>query len=149
VLPTEFCRKGDSMKGQIRPVFFAVFIATLFLSAPAAQAIQCSAAPSSSQQGYWFWRQIDGRKCWYVGKTMISKSLLPWPAATPAKTASNAPTPARVTETPARVTETPARVAEKPARVTEKHGAPLNAQARMPDDTDSFESRWRARVIDE
>jgi hypothetical protein len=135
VLPTEFCRKGDSMKGQIRPVFFAVFIATLFLSAPAAQAIQCSAAPSSSQQGYWFWRQIDGRKCWYVGKTMISKSLLHWPAAAPAKTASNAPTPARVTETP--------------ARVTEKHGAPLNAQARMPDDTDSFESRWRARVIDE
>jgi hypothetical protein len=123
------------MKGQIRPVFFAVFIATLFLSAPAAQAIQCSAAPSSSQQGYWFWRQIDGRKCWYVGKTMISKSLLHWPAATPAKTASNAPMPARVTETP--------------ARVTEKHGAPLNAQARMPDDTDSFESRWRARVIDE
>jgi hypothetical protein len=66
---------------------------------------------------------------------MISKSLLHWPAAAPAKTASNAPTPARATETP--------------ARVTEKHGAPLNAQARMPDDTDSFESRWRARVIDE
>ena len=25
-------------------------------------------------------RQIDGRKCWYAGKTMISKSLLQWPA---------------------------------------------------------------------
>jgi hypothetical protein len=129
LLPTEFCRKGDSMKRQVRPVFFAVLIATLFLlSAPAAQAIQCSATPSSSQQGYWFWRQIDGRKCWYVGKAMVSKSLLHWPAGAAEKTASNA---------------------TKPARVTEKHNAPLNAQARMPDDTDSFESRWRARVIDE
>jgi hypothetical protein len=131
------------MKRQVRPVFFAVLIATLFLlSAPAAQAIQCSATPSSSQQGYWFWRQIDGRKCWYVGKAMVSKSLLHWPAGAAEKTASNAAKPARVTETPA-------RVPEAPARVTEKHNAPLNAQARMPDDTDSFESRWRARVIDE
>ena len=117
------------MKGQVRPVFFAVFIATLFpINAPAAQVTECSAAPSSKQQGYWFWRLIDGRKCWYVGTTMISKSLLRWPAVAPAKTAFNVTTP---------------------ARVTEKHNAPLDAQARMPDDSNSFEALWRARVIDE
>lgn len=114
------------MKGQVRPVFLAIFIATLFpMSVPAAHAIECKATPSSSQQGYWFWRQIDGRKCWYLGKTMISKSLLHWPA------------------------HAPAQAAAAPARAVEKRTAPLNAQARMTDDTDSFESRWRARVVDE
>jgi hypothetical protein len=117
------------MKMQIRLVCFAVCIAALvpigMLTAQAkAQIRECVASPSKAQ-GHWSWRQIDGRKCWYAGKTMISKSLLRWPAAAPAQAKLKAAPPASV--------------------VTEKRSSPMDAQARMLDD-DSFESRWRARV---
>ena len=117
------------MKMQIRPVFFfAVCISALvpigMLTAQAkAQIKQCVASPSKTQ-GHWSWRLIDGRKCWYAGKTVISKSLLKWPAAAPAQ---------------AKAAATPVRVA------AETRSDPMDAQARMLDD-DSFESRWRARV---
>ena len=116
------------MKMQIRLFFFAVCIAALapigMLTAQAkAQIRECSASPSKTQ-GHWSWRQIDGRKCWYAGKTMMSKSLLRWAPAAPAQAKARA---------------APVSVA------TEKRSDPLNAQARMLDD-DSFESRWRARV---
>src|SRR3954454_19233712 len=77
------------MKIQIRPVFFfAVCISALvpigMLTAQAkAQTRECSASPSKTQ-GHWSWRLIDGRKCWYAGKTVIAKSSLRWPAAAPA-----------------------------------------------------------------
>ena len=117
------------MKIQIRPVFFfAVCISALLpigmLTAQAKAPITaCSASPSKAQ-GHWSWRLIDGRKCWYAGKTVISKSLLKWPAAAPAQ---------------AKAVAAPVSVAK------EKRSDPMDAQARMLDD-DSFESRWRARV---
>jgi hypothetical protein len=116
------------MKIPIRLIFFAVCIAALapigMLTAQAkAQIRECRASPSKAQ-GHWSWRLIDGRKCWYAGKTVISKSMLRWPAAAPALAKANA---------------APVRVA------TEKRSGPMDAQARMLDD-DSFESRWRARV---
>lgn len=119
------------MKMQIRLIFFAVCIAALvpigMLTAQAkAQIRECVASPSKAQ-GHWSWRLIDGRKCWYAGKTVISKSLLKWPAAAPAQAKANA---------------APVSVA------TEKRSGPMAAQARMLDD-DSFESRWRARVTSE
>ena len=117
------------MKGQIQSVFFAVLIATLLpISAPAALAKECNAGRPSTAHGHWSWRLIDGRKCWYAGKTVIPKSALRWPAAEPAQ--------AKVKVTP------PVNV------VAEKRSGPMNAQARMLDD-DSFESRWRARVSTE
>jgi len=120
------------MKMQIRLIFFAVCIAVLvpigMLTAQAkAQMKQCIASPSKTQ-GHWSWRLIDGRKCWYAGKTVISKSLLRWPAAVPAQAA--------------------VKVAPPVSAVTEKRSDPMNAQARMLDD-DSFEARWRARVSTE
>lgn len=116
------------MKMQIRLIFFAVCIAALapigMLTAQAkAQLRECRASPSKVQ-GHWSWRLIDGRKCWYAGKAMIAKSLLRWPAAAPAQ--------AKV------------KVAPPVSVVTEKRSGPMDAQARMLDD--SFESRWRARV---
>ena len=119
------------MKVQIRLVFFAVCISALIpigiLTAQAkAQIKECRASPSKVQ-GHWSWRLIDGRKCWYAGKTVISKSLLRWAAAAPAQAKADA---------------MPSSVA------TEKRSGSMNAQARMLDD-DSFESRWRARVIAE
>lgn len=116
------------MKMQIRLVFFAVCIAALvpigMLTAQAkAQIKECVASPSKAQ-GHWSWRLIDGRKCWYAGKTVISKFLLKWPAAAPA----------------------PAKADAAVRMLTEKRSEPMDAQARMLDDDNSFESRWRARV---
>jgi len=119
------------MTVQIRLIFFAACISALIpigmLTAQAkAQVKECRASPSKVQ-GHWSWRLIDGRKCWYAGKTVISKSLLRWAAAAPAQAKADA---------------MPISVA------TEKRSGPMNAQARMLDD-DSFESLWRARVASE
>jgi hypothetical protein len=120
------------MNLQIRLFVFAVCISALIpIGMPAAQAKaqvkaqvkECIAAPSS--KGHWSWRRIDGRKCWYAGKAQISKSLLRWPAAAPAQAKAAVP---------------PVSI------VTEKRSEPMDAQARMLDDDNSFESRWRSRV---
>src|ERR1043165_3628071 len=50
------------------------------VSATAAQAKQCSAERPANARTYWSYRLIDGRKCWYEGKPMLSKSLLHWSA---------------------------------------------------------------------
>jgi hypothetical protein len=111
---------------------FTVAIIALF-SMPIATAMakqQCSEAARA--HGYWSWRMIDGRKCWYEGKPMLSKSSLAWSA-------------------PSAVKPEPEEVA---SAVTEKPGNPMDAQARVID-TDSlpraigsetFDALWRARV---
>ena len=122
------------MKTQILLVFFAACIAALMPTGVAnAKAMECSVARPSSPQGYWSWRLIDGRKCWYAGKTMISKSLLQWPA--------KASVQAKADPKPVPVTIVPVTV------VTEKRSDPRDAQARMLDYANSFEARWRARAI--
>jgi hypothetical protein len=120
------------MKTQILLVFFAACIAALAPTGAAnAKAMECSVARPSSAQGYWSWRLIDGRKCWYAGKTMISKSLLQWPA--------KASVQAKADTAPVKIV--PVTV------VTEKRSDPLDAQARLLDYANSFEARWRARAI--
>ena len=101
--------------------------ALLSVGMPDAQAKQqCSAAAPKNPQGQWWsYRLIDGRKCWYHGKPMLSKSLLEWP-----KEASPQPVSA------AKVTTT----------VTEKPGNPLDSQAWALKEFDTFEARWRERV---
>jgi hypothetical protein len=129
------------MKMQIRPVFFfAVCISALvpigMLTAQAKVPIrECSASPSKTQ-GHWSWRLIDGRKCWYAGKTVISKSSLRWAAVAPAQAKAVAPAQAKAEAAPVVV-------------ATEKRSGPLDAQARMLDADNTFEARWRARVIAE
>jgi len=125
------------MKTQIALVFFAACIAALApIGMPTVQAKaqikECSVKPSSAG-GHWSWRLIDGRKCWYAGKTMISKSLLQWPA--------KASVQAKADTAPVPVTVVPVTVA------TEKRSDPLDAQARLLDYANSFEARWRARAI--
>jgi hypothetical protein len=45
---------------------------------------QCSAAMPPNPQGQWWsYRLINGRKCWYRGKPMLSKALLAWPTERP------------------------------------------------------------------
>jgi hypothetical protein len=122
------------MKTQILLVFFAACIAALMPTGGAnAKAVECSAARGSHTQGYWSWRLIDGRKCWYPGKTMISKSLLQWPAKVSVQAKAD-PKPVPVTVVPVTV-------------VTGNLSDPLDAQARMLEYANSFEARWRARAI--
>ncbi len=105
---------------------FAACIATFSsIDMPTAHAKQqCSAEVRSNQLGHWSWRIIDGRKCWYEGKPMLSKSLLEWPAQASAQPRSNG----------------------EVARVIAQKADPLDSQARAPTDSDTFEARWRARV---
>ena len=112
---------------KLPPIALAAWIATLLpVGMPNAQAKQqCSAAtPSNAHGRWWSYRLIDGRKCWYEGKPMLSKSLLEWP-----KEASPQPSAGEVTSA----------VAEKP-------GNPLHTQALALKDPETFEARWRARV---
>src|SRR5437870_13056739 len=64
----------------------SVLAVASFFSATPAQAKQCSTERPSNARTYWSYRLIDGRKCWYEGKPMLSKSLLHWPAAQTAQT---------------------------------------------------------------
>jgi hypothetical protein len=57
-----------------------LIVGLLVLPASSVQAIECRAEPPAHRNGHWSYRIIDGRKCWYQGKSMISKSLLHWPA---------------------------------------------------------------------
>jgi hypothetical protein len=113
---------------KLPSIVLAAWIATLLpVGTPNAQAKQqCSpAAPSNPQGRWWSYRLIDGRKCWYEGKPMLSKSLLEWPKAASVQPISNR--------------EVTSVAAEKP-------DSPLDAQAWAPKDSDSFEARWRERV---
>src|SRR5947199_7840984 len=111
------------MKTQILRVFYAACIGALMPTGVAnAKATECSVARPSSAQGYWSWRLIDGQKCWYAGKTMISKSLLQWPA--------KASVQAKADTAPVRVTVVPVTVVPV---ATEKRSDPRDAQARMLD----------------
>jgi hypothetical protein len=113
------------MRKQTPLIVFAACIATLSsIGIPTAQAKQeCSAAIPSNPHGFWSWRLIEGRKCWYEGKPMLSKSLLEWPAQASAQPNSDG---------------------ELTSVLPEKPGNPLDSQAWAPNDSDTFEMRWRA-----
>jgi hypothetical protein len=46
--------------------------------------LQCSAEAPPSAGSHWSYRIIDGRKCWYADKPMLSRSQLEWPTDPPA-----------------------------------------------------------------
>jgi hypothetical protein len=39
--------------------------------------IACSERPVSTRE-YWSWREIEGRRCWFVGRATIPKAMLYW-----------------------------------------------------------------------
>src|ERR1700687_4398086 len=121
------------MRKQLPSIALAAcFVTLLSFGMPNAQGRQqCRAGMPSNPQGHWWpYRLIDGRKCWYEGKPMLSKSLLEWPTE-----ASAQPTHASAQPNSDR----------EPASVPpENPGNPLDSQAWAPDDSDTFEARWRA-----
>jgi hypothetical protein len=115
------------MSKQIRPVALAACVAAAFSPAvvPDAQAKQqCSAAMPPTSHGYWSWRLIDGRKCWYEGKPMLSKASLEWPALASAQLDSRG---------------------EMASALTEKSGNPLDSQT-SAGTAITFDVLWRSRV---
>jgi len=103
---------------RFRLMVFGAEIASVtiafFFSVTPTQAKQCSAERPSNAQSYWSYRLIDGRKCWYEGKPMLSKSLLHWPVSSRA------------------VAATPPRPSSE--RQPAKLRNPLDAQASISDD---------------
>jgi outer membrane biosynthesis protein TonB len=75
-------------------VLAASIFALASIETPDAQAKQqCRAAIPSNQHGYWSYRIIDERKCWYEGKPMLSKDLLEWPSEERGQEAKREPKP--------------------------------------------------------
>lgn len=116
-------------------ILSAAVLATATFVAPASSAdsIECSAQVPAPPKGQWYYRLIDGRKCWYQGKPMLPKSSLHWPKQTPVVEAE-AVTPALDTgpSTDGR------NVGSSPPSAD-----PNIWPAPVLDDT-SFESRWQA-----
>jgi hypothetical protein len=130
-------RATGEPRHRVPSILLAAFIAGLFIAGAVEAKQQCSV---SAGQGYWSWRMIDGRKCWYEGKPMLSKALLEWPAEsagqpdTKADTASVAPERHR-----------PESQRSESQRA-ESHGDPMDAQAYAPADSQTFEALWRDRI---
>jgi hypothetical protein len=108
---------------RLPSIILAASIAALALIGTAEAKTQCSVAAGPG--GYWSWRMIDDRKCWYEGKPMLSKSLLEWPADTAAPP------------------DTKAELASAPPPDRRN---PMNAQARELDDSNTFDALWRDRI---
>lgn len=74
---------------------------------------------------YWSWRFIDGRKCWYEGKPMLSKSLLEWPV---------------------QISTQPHPSEELASALVEKAGDPMGSEEWTPTHPNTFDAMWRTRV---
>src|SRR5262245_44531128 len=111
-------RRNSVSALQIGKPFPSIVFAACIAALPPAQAKQqCSTAMPSNPHGYWSWRLIDGRKCWYEGKPGLSKSLLEWPRAT---------------------SKQPGSTREVTGAVSEKPGNPLDSQTEGSDTLSRF-----------
>jgi len=119
------------VRTQIPLIAFAACIVTFAtVEISPAQAKQRCIGTRPDPHGYWSWRLIDGRKCWYEGKPMLSKSSLEWPA--------------RASAQPKQASAQPKSDGERTSVLQEKPGNPLDSQAWATNDSDTFETRWRA-----
>ena len=117
---------------RLPSIVLAASIAALSIVGAAEAKQQCSV---SAGKGYWSWRMIDGRKCWYEGKPMLSKAMLEWPAESAAQPDTTADT----------ASVAPERRRPESQR-SESHGDPMDAQAYAPADSQTFEALWRDRI---
>jgi hypothetical protein len=115
------------MRHIIIPSVLAALVLVAPTGAEAASTITCQAELPSARTGYWSWRIIDGRRCWYQGRQGVAKSQLQWRASEPA-------TP-RVQET------TGQRAADRHPVETETP-SPTPAESSASNSELSFEQRW-------
>jgi hypothetical protein len=122
-------RATGEPRHRLSSILLAAFVAGLVIAGAVEAKQQCSV--SAAKQGYWSWRMIDGRKCWYEGKPMLSKAMLEWTAESAAQPDIKA--------------DTTAGVAPE-SRYPESHGDPMDAQAYAPAVSPTFEALWRDRI---
>jgi hypothetical protein len=127
-------RATGEPRHRLSSILLATFVAGLVIAGAVEAKQQCSV--SASKQGYWSWRMIDGRKCWYEGKPMLSKAMLEWPAESAAQSDVKADT--------ANVARESRNVESQ--RGLESHGDPMDAQAYAPTVSLTFDALWRDRI---
>jgi hypothetical protein len=121
----------------------AALACAVFPSVSNAETIACASEVPSGGKGHWYYRIIDGRKCWYDGKPMMPKTSLYWPKSTDTDTAADA-APEQRSKAPAVADERPGtpttdgRSVAIPSRAAEPVAWPAPAVANEI----SFESRW-------
>jgi hypothetical protein len=82
--------------------FIAGIIMLTPLSTAASAAVECKAELPAARTGHWSWRNIDGKRCWYLGDARMEKTNLEWPrsAAPPAPIESASDNALRKTYSP-------------------------------------------------
>jgi hypothetical protein len=65
----------------------AILLLSMTTATTAAAAIRCQDAAGQEPGAHWSWREIDGKRCWFMreGGTMPPKSAFTWVMAAPAK----------------------------------------------------------------
>jgi hypothetical protein len=113
----------------------AIVSAGMFVPVSMAHAkiIACAAKVPVPPKGPWSYRVVDGRKCWYRGKAMISRALLRWPKEVAAKEAGSAAKAEPPSTTEASVVAAPA-------------SAPVAWPTPVVDEM-TFEARWRGLML--
>jgi hypothetical protein len=113
---------------QTIPQIVAGIIALSFLGASAASAIECTPEMPTTRSGYWSWRIIDGKRCWYPGRPGMEKANLQWP-----KSASTPP--------PVDTKNQVSREAHPDQLSPEAYSAKAQSYSPTPEEL-SFEQRW-------
>jgi len=113
---------------KLHLLFLAASIAgassgAVVISTAPAHAKQCSTERPANARSYWSYRLVDGRRCWYQGKTMLAKSALHWARVRQKHDGSREPV------------------------LPENYYNVLDAQASVPDNSDGFEARWRSLFL--
>lgn len=98
----------------------AMSSSTVFsVSSLAEERIACAPEVPAVRKGHWYYRIIDGRKCWYDGKPMMPKTQLYWPDASASE----------VQPAPAAPSKEPAKASAQPAAKAFTDGRSLSAPA--------------------
>jgi hypothetical protein len=100
--------------------------------------MECSAMRGPTNAAYWAWRDVDGRKCWYVGRPGKPKSELYWGRTIPPDTSVRAKRPQDAVDS-----EPAAVVVAKEAGEFDRRWNDLLSDMAMP-----F-WRWRQPISDE
>ena len=65
----------------------ALALASLAVLARAGELVECSVSPRLEQGGFWYWRYVDGRQCWFKAEpgqrrsSDMMRDRLRWPLA--------------------------------------------------------------------
>lgn len=122
----------------MRTVSLAAIIVVLICS-PAA-AVDCKSARGHDGR-YWSWRQIDGKRCWYLGPPGMSKTALSWRVARTKKLAKNIPENIPSAALPRERDKPKPRPKPRPP-MDEDQGMSEDAVWPAPPPSDTFAERW-------